>query len=255
MSPLGIFRGSADKYAAAGQPLGLAPASVSTLFGRETFDLRSRSEGMDTRRDIPYVLAGTVDGLPTEVVELKVRTQHRGSDDTPEWREERWLVAMADLAERFPAVTIEPRGALGRLFKSVGYKGVETGDAAFDRAYHVSGEHDAALSILRPDVTAWLTAQRPADARFELAGSCILVARRDWGPDEIPTLLQLMRAFRAQIFAATPAAPVARPAPQSTPLVTQGGSAAARFCGSCGSALVPGSRFCGSCGATTAPPS
>ncbi len=248
MSPLGIFKGSGERYATAGQQYGLTPAAASMLFGREKTGLRDRSEGMDTRREIPYVLAGIAAGASTEVIELKIRTHHESSDNSTEWKEERWLVAMADVAERFPQITIEPRGALGRLFKGIGYKGVETGDQAFDKAYHVSGERETTLSILHPGMTAWLVAQRPADVRFELSGSCMLVARRDWGPDEVGTLLQVLGAFRGQLFAAAVAvapAPVAAAAPIAPTSV-----AAARFCGSCGAALVPGAKFCGSCGAS-----
>ncbi len=178
MSPFG-FKSSGERYAAAGQPFGLAPARESMLFGRDKTDLREHSEGMDTSREIPYVLSGVLDGVPSEVFELKIRTRRESSSHgTSRWREERWLVA-----------------------------------------------------------------QRPGDLRFELSGSCALVARRDWGPDEVGTLLQTMRAFRAHLFGTS--APTVAPAPQPS-------ASPARFCGSCGAAAVAGDRFCGACGAPAA---
>ena len=241
MSPFG-FKSSGERYGAAGLPFGLAPARETMLFGRDQTDLREHSEGMDTFREIPYVLAGVLDGVPTEVFELKIRTRHESSSSsTTQWREERWLVAMVDLAERFPQISIHPRGALGRFFKGIGFKGIETGDGTFDHDYRVgSGDRDTTLRILHPDLRAWLVAQRPGDLRFELSGSCALVARRDWGPDEVGALLQTMRGFRGHLFG-TPASQA--PVPASVP------AAGARFCGRCGTAVVPGARFCASCGA------
>ena len=241
MSPFG-FKGSGERYASALQAFGLAPAPGSMLFGRERIELRERSEGMDTSRDIPHVFAGVLDGVATEVFELKIRTRHESSSSsTTQWREERWLVAMADVAERFPRVSIQPRGALGRFFKGV-YKGVETGNDAFDKAYHVSSDdRDTVLRMLHPDLVSWLLVQRPADLRFEAAGACMLVARKDWGPDEAGPLLQALRGFRAHLFGAL--VPAAAPAPAP---------AVARFCSGCGNALPANGRFCGSCGAPVA---
>lgn len=249
MSPFG-FKGSGERYATALAAFGLVPTGASMLFGRERIELRDRSEGMDTTRDIPYVFGGVLDGVATEVFELKIRTRHNESGRTTEWREERWLVAMADVAERFPRMSVQPRGALGRFFKGI-YKGIETGNEAFDKAYHVSCEdRDTALRILHPDLQAWLVAQRPADIRFEVSGACMLVARRDWGPDEAAALLQTLRAFRAQLFGALPQAAVATAAVQPVAAVPE--PAPARFCSSCGRSLTSGGRFCGSCGAPAA---
>lgn len=255
MSPFG-FTGSGERYAAAGQAFGLAPARESMLFGRDRFDLRDRSEGMDTSRNIPHVLVGVSDGVPTEVFELDIRTRSSRSSNSnaPEWREERWLVAMIDLSERFPKLSIQPRGFMGKLFKGIA-KGIETGDAAFDRAYHVSsGDRESTLGILRPGLVAWLAAQRPADVRFELSGSCALVARQSWGPDEVGTLLQILRAFRANLFAPSAQAQhafVPAGTPASAPAAPQS-AAPARFCANCGTPVIAGARFCGSCGALLA---
>jgi hypothetical protein len=143
------------------------------------------------RCTVSLLVRGIVRGWPVGVAEYSHTVSSSNQDGSTSRQTYSYLVTTVGLAQRYPPLAVEPRGALSRLGRALFGEGVAaTGHDAFDRQFRIRTRHPVvARRVVGPDLIAEHLAGRvPA---WSVADHDLLTWRRTntlLDPEQIPAL-------------------------------------------------------------------
>lgn len=161
----------------------------------EILDAARAFEPLDSRRGKAFnYVGGEADGMVWSFFEFEYRT-----DSGDEERQEGYGIALANVRQSLPAMRIRPSNLGHKLAAMVGFKSVQTGNEAFDKAFHVrAGDEAAALAWLQPPAMEWLL-EHPG-FQCQTSGAWIAVNRPGrYGPSDIERITCDVGEFLARL--------------------------------------------------------
>jgi hypothetical protein len=181
-----------DELASVARRLGLSYAAADPFdLVSEPFDLLGRGAG----RGVENVLWGSYQGLEVRAFDYWYYTESRDADGHTSRSYSRFNAALVPVAAACAELSIANENVLTLLADHVGLRDIGFESEEFNRTFNVtSPDRKFANDLIDARMMAWLLAEAQGYA-FDVAGSQVLIYRRQLAPTEVASLLAVAKAF------------------------------------------------------------